>query len=428
MGMRMQRIASFLVVMFMWAVVPGCGGGGDSASSSGGGPPQGASQVSIDLPQNLGTVTLPPRTDSEEFFLDLRGSSFMLIAEGSTFTSDIDIHSVIDPSGATLVTANPNDVDPIGRNHLQAVGESAVAGLFPHTPAYNVQPGRYSFRVRNHGELPATINVSAIVKHGVNPSSGTLNVNLVFCGVPGLSASNALLGETLASQKFLTGFNEFKRIFRDAAHIEIATPALIDCSPLSAKFTTIFSGNDFNRNGQSDELDSLFGLHRQEENIGLSSNLSENALTFYFIPTIEPGLFEPSGGITLGVSGGIPGPAFTPGTDHSGVAVSTLGAPALLTDDLARNIGRTMAHEAAHFLGLFHTTERISVPDGRERHDPLADTPECPTVNDVNRNGLEASECIDFDGGNLMFWDGGGSGTQLTDGQRLVLHRNPLIH
>ena len=358
---------------------------------------------------------MQPRTSSEELFVDVRGSSFILIAVGETFTSDIDIHSVVDPSGATLVTEDRGDDDPIGRNRLNIAGGSAVAGLFPHTPAYSVQPGRYSFRIKNNDEVERDIRVKAIVKNGVNPSSGTLNVNLVFCGVPGLLASNALRGETPASQDILAGFNEFKRILRDAAHIEIATPTLLDCSPESAKITTVFSGKDSNGNGQSDELDLLFGVHRQDKSIGLSSDLPDNALTVYLIPTIEPRLFEPSGGTLLGVSGGIPGPAFTPGTRHSGVAVSTSVAPAIL--------GRTMAHEAAHFLGLFHTTES----DG-QRHDPLLDTPECPKGNDVNINGLEASECVNFDGQNLMFWDGGSSGIQLTDGQRLVLHRNPLIH
>lgn len=420
----MQRVASFFVVMVMWTVLHGCGGGEDSPNTPGVPSPQSGTQVSVDPPKQVATVTLPPRTDSEEFFLDMRGSSFMLIADGGV-AQDIDIHTVVDPSGAMFVTANPNDVDPIGLNTLQRLGDSAVAGLFPHTPDYNVQPGRYSFRVRNHGGLPATINVSAIVKHGVNPSSGTLNVNLVFCGVPGLSASNALSGQTPASERFLVGFNEFKRIFREAAHIEIETSSLSDCSLAALSSVAFLGGDDFNKNGQPDEMDRLFALHKQDMiGLGLSSNLVENALTFYFIPNIDPSLFEPSSGTTLGFSGGIPGPAFTPGTRHSGVAVSTLGSPAILSDDHARGLGRTMAHEAAHFLGLFHTTEING-----QRHDPLSDTPECPKGNDANNDGLvAASECSNFDGHNLMFWDGGGSGIQLTDGQRLVLHRNPLIH
>lgn len=423
MGTGLQRFASFLIVMFLWAVLPGCGGGGDSPNTPGEPLPQSATQVSVDPPQNLGTVTLQPHTDSEELFLDMRGSSFMLVANGGN-AQDIDIHSVVDPSGATLVTANPNDVDPIGRNRLQALGGSAVAGLFPHTPAYTVQPGRYSFRVRNDGPLTATINVSAIVKHGVNPSGGTLNVNLVFCGVPGLSAFSALSGQTLASEKFLIMFNEFKRIFRDAAHIEIATPSLSDCSRAVATVVEFISGSDFDLNRQADELDKLFPNYTRDPFLSLSAELPEDALTFYFIEDREKALLDKTKGTILGTSGGIPGPARTRGTRHSGVAVSTLGAPANLSDNGAKLLGKTMAHEAAHFLGLFHTTEI----DG-EHYDPLSDTSECTKDNDTNGDSiLEAGECLNLDGQNLMHWDGGGTGIQLTDGQRLVLHRNPLIH
>lgn len=188
MVLGIHRLASFLVVMLMWTVLPGCGGDGESPNPSGGAPPQVVPQVSVDAPKHVGTVKLLPGADSEELFVDVAGSSFLLVADGGN-ARDIDIHSVVGPSGTTLVTAGRQDVDFIGKNSLNVSGGSAVAGLFPHTPAYSVQTGRYSFRVRNAGRLETTINVWAIVKNGVNPSSGTLNVNLVFCGVPSLSAS-----------------------------------------------------------------------------------------------------------------------------------------------------------------------------------------------------------------------------------------------
>ncbi len=424
MGIRMQRFASFLVVVFLWAVLPGCGGGGDSSSSSGGGP-QSSPQVSVDPPQNLGTVTLPPG-ESRELFVDVGGASFMLIAEGSTFTSDIDIHSVVAPNGTTLVTENRGDDDPIGRNALKAPGGSAVAGLFYPEQNSAIQPGRYSFRIRNNDPVERDISVKAIVKHGVNLASETLNVNLVFCGVSDLSASNALSGQTQASKKFLVIFNRFKQIFRDEAHIEVAAPTLIDCSASVAKLVKIVSGKDeLIKNGQSDELDQLFQVYRQDEILGLSANLPENALTIFFIPVAELpqdaiGHFD-----ILGVSGGIPGPAMTPGTKHSGVAVATGNLTSQVDDEL-KDRGHAMAHEAAHFLGLFHTTEKNG-----QHQDPLSDTPKCPQNNDTNGDkDLRAGECLNFDGNNLMFWEtaSGIPQDQLTDGQRLVLHRNPLIH
>lgn len=410
--MRMHRLASFLIVMVMWTVIPGCGGGGDSPSP-GEGPTQGAPPVSIEQ-KNLGQVTLPARTSSQEFTVDVRGNSFMLIADGGT-APDIDIHSIVDPNGVTWVTENQRDADFIGKNYLNIDGGSAVAGLFPHTAAYSVQPGQYRFRVRNNDLVERSISVKAIVKNGTNPSRGTVNVNLVFCGVPDLSPSDVLAGQTQDSQKFLIMLNEFKRIFSEAARIEIATPSLFVCTPQEVIDLSLKGLGDFNFNGQNDRLDALFPL---------SSTLPDNALTFFFVPQLKISFGDLNP--TVGLSGGAPGPALVQGTRHSGVAIRTFGSLANLTDDVARLQGNTMAHEAAHFLGLFHTTE------SNGSHDPLSDTPECPIGNDANNNGLlDASECSNFDANNLMFYEGGSLGLaqdQLTDEQRLVLNRNPLIH
>lgn len=106
-------------------------------------------------------------------------------------------------------------------------------------------------------------------------------MNLVFaeCRVVSfqcISWADASIG------KFLIIFNRFKQIFRDAAHIEITAPTLIDCSPTVAKLVAVVSGKDeFIQNGQSDEMDQLFQVNRQDEILGLSSNLPENALTIF---------------------------------------------------------------------------------------------------------------------------------------------------
>ena len=71
----------------------------------------------------------------------------------------------------------------------------------------------------------------------------------------------------------------------------------------------------------------------------------------------------------------------------------------------------TCAHEIGHYLGLYHTSER----DGRQ-HDPIADTAEC---------GEGAITCPD--GGNIMFWTGGGARSRLTAGQGVVMRRHPLV-
>jgi hypothetical protein len=76
-----------------------------------------------------------------------------------------------------------------------------------------------------------------------------------------------------------------------------------------------------------------------------------------------------------------------------------------------------MAHEAGHYLGLFHVTEQTG-----EAHDQLTDTPECFDTND---DGVaDHEECEDIGTENLMFWSAVGSmGLSLEQSQ--VLRSNP---
>ena len=84
-------------------------------------------------------------------------------------------------------------------------------------------------------------------------------------------------------------------------------------------------------------------------------------------------------------------------------------------------LGHTLAHEIAHHLGLFHTSER----DGTVL-EPLGDTGECRIEQDANRDGtLQASECTGNGADNLMFWDG--SGSKLSSEQVQVMQRALIL-
>src|SRR5207244_3113034 len=83
----------------------------------------------------------------------------------------------------------------------------------------------------------------------------------------------------------------------------------------------------------------------------------------------------------VGIDGTIPGPSSFSGTVHSGAAVSLadLFSPPICDPNInigacgADQVAFIAAHEAGHFLGLFHTTEA----DGRY-FDPLTDSAKCP--------------------------------------------------
>jgi hypothetical protein len=76
-------------------------------------------------------------------------------------------------------------------------------------------------------------------------------------------------------------------------------------------------------------------------------------------------------------------------------------------------IGLIAAHEIGHFLGLYHTVEQ----DGT--HDFMDDTAECPATG-------QDDVCPIVGGGYLMHWQAVG-GTDITDGQGLVIRGHPLV-
>jgi hypothetical protein len=161
-------------------------------------------------------------------------------------------------------------------------------------------------------------------------------------------------------------------------------------------------------------------------------------------------------GTTLGVDGSIPGPSGFPGTVNGGAVVGIFGTfgaerePGACADPRSAQFGcgtdllaYVAAHEAGHWLGLYHLTEF----DGT-RFDPLADTPTCPCAKCAPRNEqaqcaekggstptpISAASCADRKpvcGGaqNLMFWqlDPARAQGELTREQGQVVRLNPAV-
>jgi hypothetical protein len=91
----------------------------------------------------------------------------------------------------------------------------------------------------------------------------------------------------------------------------------------------------------------------------------------------------------FGISGDIPGPLVA--STRSGVLVSAelaAGPDGEFSDEEVRLLGETLAHEASHYIGLFHPVETTW-----DAWDVLSDTPECDSE----------GECEEDLARNLMF-------------------------
>jgi len=196
----------------------------------------------------------------------------------------------------------------------------------------------------------------------------TLNVNIWLVSIPDYSGQGVTNLQTMITE-FIRLMNALGLNIGDVQIIELSG------SPYDSMTFVYTQG----------QLDALFRLSSQAPN--------DNYLNFFLIRDLGGG-----GGI-LGIAGAIPRPV-EKGTSESGVAINTFGGLTRMTAAGLLMQGNTMAHEAGHYLGLWHTTEREGTV-----FDPLSDTPECPAATfDTDRDGLvSALECVSRDAYYMMF-------------------------
>lgn len=320
------------------------------------------------------------------------------------------------PQGAlslTLIANNPNGgntviyrvEDPMGRvpvdsqNPQSPIESLPLAGMgivqIPNSLRADLHAGSYSFAVASMEHAQA--HILAVIKLGQPQTTGTLNLNCFFVGIPGLAANNAS-----THPQFQATLARLKSVYRKAG-VNIGSAQYFDIvGNQAAEFTVIDSVD-----GANSELVRMFEL---------SANAPSRALNLFFVQEIKG---ADDGFTILGVAGGIPGAGPLNGTKASGVAVTIANfSPG------ADVIGHTVAHESGHYLGLRHLSE-----SNGSAHDPLTDTAECSSVRDANGDGLvTADECAGLGAANLMFWEATpNSASQISAHQSYVILRNPLI-
>jgi hypothetical protein len=355
-----------------------------------GGPMSGTAEVAF---QDLGTLRIGA-DDTQFGTVNVQVApdaiSFSIIADSEDPKAKVVLTKIVAPNGQAVF----DKFDPLVSGFMAAGGLVAGGGavLFPNAPRVPLVAGRYQLTWGSTETTNVRFGVLQKRQSGVIQSA-SLPIVFWFSRNQFLNAQSARTSPKF--QEAVVGL------------IEILAGAGITAGPFTYQDIPGPRAAEFAVIDDDDELGALFEV---------ANNSNERALHFFMTEQI----IYAGASTILGISGGIPGPSAHPGFVHGGVAL----ALSFLDGDVGI-FAETMAHEGGHFLGLFHTSER-----GGTTHDPLLDTPECPTDRDQNGDGRVSGPECGLEGGmdNLMFWATAPvPQRKLTNDQRFVLLRNPTV-
>jgi hypothetical protein len=274
---------------------------------------------------------------------------------------------------------------------------------------------------------------------GAIPASGKLDVAIYFATtIAGGPAGAAQLDADLANQRKDPDLERMVatlgQIFAQAGIVIGNVRYALLPADVRATYAT---GVDIDQSGACGPLSQL-----------LKSAEAGDTLNVFFVSAFHA-TGQQSGAKVVGIDGTIPGPATIGGTVASGAAVTTQDlrfgtGTADCSGPLNLQCGADttayiIAHEAGHYLGLYHVTEA----DGA-LFDPLGDTATClcslcraPLSAQCTTSGahrMSAAECTrgatECGGGeNLMFWvlDTQRSLGSLSAQQQSIIRANPLV-
>ena len=425
--------------------------------------------------QALGTHTAG---DNVAFNVPAGTASFTIMQQAKTANLNVTYKGqVIDNSAVPGVILKPDgtraydDNDSAFSSPSSADGGQDPSGIYgfygggsPSTAAFTipntsysldagVPPGTWHFTVNDYayecqtgtpcsdgGTTGNTYDV-IVVSKAAPPAKPTLDLAFyIIADVTNPSTGQKLTAASSATDPSVQRMvSTITTLYGDAG-ITISTPVFYDVAP--AAVTRFGTHINADTTGPCDELDQMFTL---------SADHPGNVLNLFLVQSITSK--NSGGGSVVGIDGTIPGPASLSGTVHSGAAVSLADLFAgpgncISGPDISCGADLTAfiaAHEAGHFLGLFHTTES----DGRD-FDPITDTPKCPCLNcaastdqaNCSTGGtaahpifLKATQCPVSrpgcgGGNNLMFWqlEAPVSAGVISPQQAAVMALSPVVH
>ncbi len=414
-------------------------------------------QPTFDVPAGTASVTIVEQAVSAPDSITVRipgQSAVSLINTAVPLT-------VTDPAGELMsdapLPAGQTPPDPETLRSFFASQSPATGTLtFPNTSrglGEGVLPGTWSVKVSDYayecasGNLvagaicpviaPSRYEVTVLTKPQANggiPATGTLELDFYFVADP--SSGSPLTAATAATDPDLARMSQsLKSIFAQAG-ISVGSVRYHD---LPADVRARYGSVDVDQSGACAPLPQL-----------LKYAAPGNGMNIFLTDLVAKADPNTPNSTVVGVDGTIPGPASIGGTVASGAAVSvqdlrfSRGSSCIGNVNFhgcgADQVAFIAAHEAAHFLGLYHVTES----DGTS-FDPLADTARCSCQACTNAarsqcadskpapaasHPMSTAECtastLCGGGNNLMFWLAGGTG-ELSSEQQRVMRSNPLV-
>ncbi|TMB07502.1 MAG: hypothetical protein E6J64_04910 [Deltaproteobacteria bacterium] len=406
-------------------------------------------QLSVQIPAGTGSLSIYSQGVSVPI------TSVTL--NGSTKLPNSVVPTLVrDPSNALLFDDLPPPPADASGQPIFYGGSSPFSGtmtvpntsfMLEHTAlSGGLTPGQWKFTVNDFAQECTQVNnctgggttdsydLRVYLKPGIAPATGT--VDFAFYFVPPLIGGQISFSAAPTDARFQRMLSSLAQIYARAG-ICIGKVTLYDMQPW------VKSSPDFNANINIDDetpcspLSRLFTLSQpgNQINIFLVNGFKNAAGSAINI---------------VGIDGTIPGPSSIGGTVSSGAAAN--GSDLIDT----RNCGSTfspatcgpdavayiVAHEAGHFMGLYHTTEQAG-----DSFDSLSDTSKCacsdcaPTAS-RNACGATSSPTLMFKrycvspaslpacggGNNLMFWflDVESNGT-VSPQQGQVMRANPMV-
>lgn len=330
------------------------------------------------LPSGGGSVVLTVESGETSFVVHARSTALGM-------NDAVFVYEIIGPDGTSVV---------VPQTLLQDFGTDAVQ--IPQVPSITLVPGEYTVFVSS----TFSTTVSAVLKR---KSAGTQFLDVAFWVATNSddvdSEDDRVLLEGIYRQRGDEIFTSSDLMLGSFEWITAPQDVIDRSSLLTINFDETWDEAPLRE--VCLEMSNSLGADRRLHVVLIDDFLDS---------------FGFSSGV-LGIAMAIPGVTVFDGMSLSCVFVTAQSAFATLAENAT-----TVWHEAAHLLGLYHTSESNGLT-----FDYIADTPECSIFTfDTNFDGLvDNLECPD--GTNFMFHYPLDA-TAMTHGQGFVLENHPLFY